>query len=230
MNQQADQRALSELQVTKETNAREQSEVETQLAAVLASSQGMQAVDNELGASHQPRCLSYWPDCVNVRRPHAPGAGRRPRHFELAASAKGAGGKAVVKIGCQNRPSFCHSFCVRQLAESRARLSDTTAAEEASQAGVDTATADVAAERESSALNARRGVANDALRVEADGALQRAEAAKDVRAMARSPQPTGFTNSRCTQELEAQTNLLLAAKSEHEECARPLAALTAPAD
>lgn len=118
----------------------------------------------------------------------------------------------------------------RQLAESRARLSDTTAAEEASQAGVDTATADVAAERESSALNARRGVANDALRVEADGALQRAEAAKDVRAMARSPQPTGSTNSRCTQELEAQTNLLLAAKSEHEECARPLAALTAPAD
>ena len=116
----------------------------------------------------------------------------------------------------------------RQLAESRARLSDTTAAEEASQAGVDTATADVAAERESSALNARRGVANDALRVEADGALQRAEAAKDVRAMARSPQPTGSTNSRCTQELEAQTNLLLAAKSEHEECARPLAALTAP--
>ncbi len=83
----------------------------------------------------------------------------------------------------------------RQLAESRARLSDTTAAEEASQAGVDTATADVAAERESSALNARRGVANDALRVEADGALQRAEAAKDVRAKARSPQPTGTTNS-----------------------------------
>ena len=118
----------------------------------------------------------------------------------------------------------------RQLAESRARLSDTTAAEEASQAGVDTATADVAAERESSALNARRGVANDALRVEADGALQRAEAAKDVRAKARSPQPTDTTNSRCTQELEAQTNLLLAAKSEHEEYARPLAALTAPAD
>ena len=107
MNQQADQRALSELQVTKETNAREQSEVETQLAAALASSQGMQAVDNELGASQQSRCLP-WPDCVNVRRPHAPGAGRRPRHFELAASAKGAGGKAVVKIGCQNRPSFCH--------------------------------------------------------------------------------------------------------------------------
>ena len=56
---------------------------------------------------------------------------------------------------------------------------------------------------------------------------QRAEAAQDVRAMARSPQPTGSTNSRCTQELEAQTNLLLAAKSEHEEYARPLA-LTAP--
>ena len=225
MNQQADQRALSELQVTKEANAREQSEVETQLAAALASSQGMQAVDNELGASQQPRCLS-WPDCVNVRRPHAPGAGRRPRHFELAASAKGAGGKAAAKIAHQ-RFSASLILC-RQLAESRARLSDTTAAEEASQAGVDTATADVAAERESSALNARRGVANDALRVEADGALQRAEAAKDVRAMARSPQPTGSTNSRCTQELEAQTNLLLAAKSEHEECARPLAALTAP--
>lgn len=202
MNQQADQRALSELQVTKETNAREQSEVETQLAAALASSQGMQAVDNELGASQQSRCLP-WPDCVNVRRPHAPGAGRRPRHFELAASAKGAGGKAVVKIGCQNRPSFCHSFCVRQLAESRARLSDTTAAEEASQAGVDTATADVAAERESSALNARRGVANDALRVEADGALQRAEAAKDVRAMPRSTTTNRHTHGSSLSALHA---------------------------
>ena len=134
--------------------------------------------------------------------------------------------KSVVKIA-----RLFATFCVRQLAESRARLSDTTAAEEASQAGVDTATADVAAERESSALNARRGVANDALRVEADGALQRAEAAKDVRALQR---PTGILmvahSLRCTQELEAQTNLLLAAKSEHEECARPLAALTAPAD
>jgi hypothetical protein len=50
MNQQADQRALAELQVTKESNAREQSELETQLAAALASSQGMVAVDNELGA------------------------------------------------------------------------------------------------------------------------------------------------------------------------------------
>ena len=118
------------------------------------------------------------------------------------------------------------SFCVRQLAESRARLSDTTAAEEASQAGVDTATADVAAERESSALNARRGVANDALRVEADGALQRAEAAKDVRALQRQTGilmvatgiPMVAHSLRCTQELEAQTNLLLAAKSEHEEC------------
>ena len=59
MNHQADQRALSELQVTKEANAREQSEVETQLAAALASSQGMQAVDNELGASQQSRCLPW---------------------------------------------------------------------------------------------------------------------------------------------------------------------------
>ena len=49
MNQQSDQRALAELQVTKEANAREQSELETQLAAALASSQGMVAVDNELG-------------------------------------------------------------------------------------------------------------------------------------------------------------------------------------
>ena len=44
--------------------------------------------------------------------------------------------------------------------------------------------ADVSAEREFSAVNARRGVANDALRVEADGALQRSEAAQEV-----SPNP-----------------------------------------
>lgn len=44
--------------------------------------------------------------------------------------------------------------------------------------------ADVSAERELSAVNARRGVANDALRVEADGALQRSEAAQEV-----SPNP-----------------------------------------
>ena len=55
MNQQSDQRALAELQVTKEANAREQSELETQLAAALASSQGMVAVDNELG---RHPCLS----------------------------------------------------------------------------------------------------------------------------------------------------------------------------
>ena len=57
MNQQSDQRALAELQVTKEANAREQSELETQLAAALASSQGMVAVDNELG---QPAFLSLF--------------------------------------------------------------------------------------------------------------------------------------------------------------------------
>ena len=57
MNQQSDQRALAELQVTKEANAREQSELETQLAAALASSQGMVAVDNELG---QQPCSSIY--------------------------------------------------------------------------------------------------------------------------------------------------------------------------
>ena len=67
-----------------------------------------------------------------------------------------------------------------QLAESRAQLSEAASREETSQLELDAATADVSSEREVSAANARRGVATDALRVEADGAQHRAEAAQQV--------------------------------------------------
>ena len=67
-----------------------------------------------------------------------------------------------------------------QLAESRAQLSEAASREETSQLELDAATADVSSEREVSAANARRGVATDALRVEADGAHHRAEAAEQV--------------------------------------------------
>jgi hypothetical protein len=53
MNQQAGQRALAELQVTKEANAREQSEIDAQLAAALKSAEGMAVVDNELARMRQ---------------------------------------------------------------------------------------------------------------------------------------------------------------------------------
>jgi hypothetical protein len=92
MNQQSDQRALAELQVTKEANAREQSELETQLAAALASSQGMVAVDNELGQSsrsstcthrHLPTvCQTRLPkliSCCLAVRTNAQGPGRSAR-------------------------------------------------------------------------------------------------------------------------------------------------------
>ena len=68
-----------------------------------------------------------------------------------------------------------------QLAETRAKLSEAATREETSQLELDAATADVSSERELSAANARRGVAADALRVEADGAQHRAEAAQQVR-------------------------------------------------
>jgi hypothetical protein len=71
-------------------------------------------------------------------------------------------------------------FCVLQLAETRAQLSEAATREETSQLELDAATADVSSERELSAANARRGVATDALRVEADGAQHRAEAAQEV--------------------------------------------------
>lgn len=67
-----------------------------------------------------------------------------------------------------------------QLAESRAQLSEAASREETSQLELDDATADVSSERELSAANARRGIATDALRVEADGAQHRAGAAREV--------------------------------------------------
>ena len=71
-------------------------------------------------------------------------------------------------------------WCAFKLAESRAQLSQAATQEETSQLEVDAAMGDVSSERELSAANARRGVATDALRVEADGAHHRAEAADEV--------------------------------------------------
>jgi len=71
-------------------------------------------------------------------------------------------------------------WCAFKLAESRAQLSQAATQEETSQLEVDAAMGDVSSERELSAANARRGVATDALRVEADGAQHRAEAADEV--------------------------------------------------
>lgn len=82
-------------------------------------------------------------------------------------------------MNCQVRTNG-FGFCVLQLAETRAQLSEAATREETSQLELDAATADVSSERELSAANARRGVATDALRVEADGAQHRAEAAQEV--------------------------------------------------
>jgi hypothetical protein len=111
-----------------------------------------------------------------------------------------------------------------QLAETRAQLSEAATREETSQLELDAATADVSSERELSAANARRGVASDALRVEADGAQQRAEAAQEVAGStcAHSPAPFGRTNrSRvCRISLHKQTYYSLQRRKRKSERSR----------
>lgn len=109
LNKQADQQALVELQITKETNSREIGDVEAKLSAALASSEGMASVDREISRMRDDQA-----DAVNAITAQLA--------LKDAQLAERRSELAEVTSPHPTQPTHRRQFCPIDVAADRARL------------------------------------------------------------------------------------------------------------